>query len=96
MRYTQIVLRSRDSTELGLPNKLAIHQLGEPRLVGSSYHVPVLILREHNVTVPRLPLELEAGSAREAHELALRHYRETARQLKLEITIADLAEPGVP
>jgi len=81
-----VVLVSKDPTEFGFPRKLAIYHL-EARQIGLYYCVPVLVLREHDIQAPRLPLQLLAESPDKALGLAVQHYRTFAEQHGLKVQI---------
>lgn len=92
MANTKIVLKSRDLTDLGLPRKLGVYRLGDPRQIGPYFNVPVHVLDESELHVPRPPVQLAAQTAKAACELAILHYRGLAEHLRLEILISDLPE----
>jgi hypothetical protein len=89
-KYTQIVVKSKDCTESGFPKRLSVYHLGEPRKVGLHFNVPVLVLRENDLSLPQP--SASAPSAEIALKLASRHYQEFAKQMKLDILISDLPD----
>jgi len=92
VKLTRILLRSPEPNEFGLPQRLAVYQLGEPRRVGSYFNVPVFTLRENELKVPPPPVLLQVTSAQEALDTAVRHYEEQAGKLGLSINVSDLPE----
>ena len=95
-RYTQIIVKSRDENAYGFPRKLGVYQIGEARQVGQYFNLPVLILKESDVHVPRPAVHLQAGTPEAARDLAIGHYRDFAQLMKLEIMITELQDRSGP
>ncbi len=91
-KYTQIVVRSRDQNDFGFPKKLGVYQIGEARRIGHYFNLPVLVLRENDVHVPRPAVQLQAGSPEAAREMAISHYKEFAASMKLDISITEVGD----
>ena len=91
-KYTQVVVRSMDCGDSGFPKKIGIYHIGEPRQQGDHFDVPVLVVLEKDLHIPRPPAESGLTSAAIARELAVLHFREYASQSKLEIVVTELPE----
>ena len=84
---TQVVLVARRLTPRGLPRMLGLYEIGLPRKVGRYYQVPVITMREIGLRAFPAPIELKAASPKSAHALAIRHCRQLAEQMRLEVLI---------
>lgn len=84
-----MVLIGRDLTEQGLPRRLGLYEIGEPRKIGSRYQVPVQTVRQVGLRVPPVVFEVNASSARRAHAQAIGYYHQVAEEMDLEVLITD-------
>lgn len=91
-RYTQIVVKSKESTELGFPKKFGVYHLGEARRVGAFYNIPLLVLRENELSLPRPPVQIRAESEDLAREVVIGHYRDLAARMDLDVVITEIPE----
>ncbi len=91
-KTTQILVKSKDCTEFGFPKKLSVYHIGKARRVGQEFNVALLVLRENDLQLPRPPVQLHAGSAEDARELVIQHYRGLAKEMKLDILVSELQD----
>jgi hypothetical protein len=91
-KYTQVVVKSKDSGQSGFPKKIAIYHLGEARQTGNRFDVSVLVVMEKGLHISLPPAELDLTSADLAKERAIRHFRDFASKSELEIAVTELPE----
>lgn len=91
-KLTQIMLKSRDCNESGFPKRLSVYEIGEARQIGQGFTVALMVLREHDLDLPRPPLQLQADSAEAARELVIQHYRDLAKDMKLDVWVTEFGE----
>jgi hypothetical protein len=89
-KLTQILVKSKECTELGFPKKFGVFEIGEARKIGPYFNVAVLVLRQDGLQIPRPPVELEAATDEAARELVIRHYKGLADEMKLDILVTEL------
>ena len=91
-KLTQILVKSRDCTEFGFPKKLGVYYIGKARQIAQYFNVALSVLREHDLHLPRPPIDLQAASAEAARELVIEHYRALAKEMKLDILVTELPD----
>jgi hypothetical protein len=91
-KFTQIIVKSRDCTELGLPKRLGVYHIGETRQIGPYFNVGLSVLEENDLHLPRPPVQLNAGSATAARKLVIEHYMGLATEMRLDIVVTELPD----
>ncbi len=86
---TKIILKSSELSHLGLPVKLGVYEVGDPRQIGPYFNVPIFVMREDDLHVPRPPVQIQADSALAARERAIFHYRRLAQEMRLEVVVSN-------
>ena len=90
--FTQIMVKSKDCTEVGFPKRLGVYHIGEVRQIGQYFNVGLSVLSENDLHLPRPPVHLQAGSAKAARELVIGHFTNLATEMKLDIVVTELPD----
>jgi hypothetical protein len=91
-KFTQIMLKSKGCNEFGFPKRLSVYEIGEARQIGECFTVALMVLREHDLRLPRPPVQLQAESVEAARKLVIQHYRNLANEMKLDVWVTEFDE----